>query len=105
MNARLVFPVPFEKRISTFNTGENKMPHPQTAFFIIFPLALFVILAGWTAATVAFIRRLRRGKYPEGKRIRRFYIPRRRAPHTRDAWELMRDSLRQTGRLQFPPQS
>ena len=81
------------------------MSHPQTAFFIIFPLALIIIVAGWTAAMVAFIRRSRRGKYTEEKRIRRFYIPRRRVPHTRDAWELMRDSLRQTSRLRFPPQS
>ena len=81
------------------------MPHPQIAFFIIFPLAITVIVAGWTAAMIAFARRLRRGKYQEEKRIRRFYVPRRRVPHARDAWELMRDSLRQTSRLQFPPQS
>jgi len=81
------------------------MSHLQIAFFIIFPLAVTVVAAGWTAAMIAFIRRLRRGKYPEEKRIRRFYIPRRRAPRTRDAWELMRDSLQQTGRRLLPPQS
>jgi hypothetical protein len=97
--------VSFENRISTFITGEFEMSHLQITFFIIFPLAITVIAAGWTAAMVAFIRRSRRGKYPEGKRMRRFYIPRRRVSHTRDAWELMRDSLRQTSRLQLPPQS
>lgn len=79
------------------------MSLPQIAFSLIFPLAVLLVLAGWTAAVVAFVRRRVKGSPSAGRTTRRPYLPRRRKPASRDSWELVRAALHNPGDSLFPP--
>lgn len=76
------------------------MSLPQIAFSIIFPLAVLILIAGWSAALVAYLRRDRKGSKP----ARHPYLPRRRSAQPRDAWSLVREALPAAARRQLPPQ-
>ena len=66
---------------------------PQIAFTLIFPLAVLIILTGWTVAIVTFIRRIRARKTSQGSHPRRTYLPRKRRSRSQDAWELANSAL------------
>ena len=75
---------------------------PQIVFTIIFPLAVLIILIGWTVVIVTFIRRIRSGKNRAGIDPRRYYIPRRRRARPRSAWELAKSTLPRSSKYITP---
>ncbi len=54
---------------------------PQMAFWVIFPLAAFVIVTGWSLTILVAIKRLRSGNYQE-----KSHAPRR---DPQDAWDVI----------------
>ncbi len=54
---------------------------PQMAFWVIFPLAAFIVVTGWSLTIVVAIKKLREGNKPEKSQSS--------APETQDACDVI----------------